>query len=481
MNLQLITLELLVGALGLLVLLADLFLPARNKAPLGYAAAAGLLVVLAWSFAGFGAGTDYAFGGMYVLDPLALFFKRFFLVAAFLVLLISIEFSDRLSAGHGEFYSITLFALLGMLFAASANHFALLFVSLELITVSFYVLVGFQRTRLLSLEAGVKYLIIGALSTGFTVFGIALVFGTTGSMEFPAVMKAAGSLVENRMLQIGTLFVLVGLGFKIAAVPVQIWAPDVYQGAPTPTTAWLAIGSKAAGFVLLLRVLFSAMPDLTVHWANLLIWISAATILYGNLCAIPQRNIKRLLGYSSIAHAGYLLMGISALSAEGQSAVLYYLSGYLFTVLAAFAVICVVLRHVDGDDVSAFAGLSQRAPLLAAGMAFSMVSLAGIPPLAGFTGKFLLIKAVLAEGEANTGYYCLAFTAIAGVVMSIYYYFGVVRAIYTTENTADTGAIGISIPTRGLLLLCMVGILLIGVYPQPLLEAAQAAVAGLAR
>jgi NADH-quinone oxidoreductase subunit N len=480
MNLQIITTELLVLALGLLVLVADLWLPAKNKAALGYSAAAGLLLILAWTFFGLRGESQYAFEAMYVLDPMALFFKRFFLLAAILVMLIAIEFSDRVITGHGEYYSIMLFALLGMLFAASANHFALLFVSLELITVSFYVLVSFQRTRLLSLEAGVKYLIIGALSTGFTVFGIALVFGVTGAMDFPSVAYAVSLCAENRVLQIGLLFVLVGLGFKIAAVPVQIWAPDVYQGAPTPTAAFLAVGSKAAGFALLLRVLLAAAPDITARWSDLLIWISAATILYGNLCAIPQRNVKRLLGYSSIAHAGYLLMGLSALSAEGLAAMFYYLVGYLFTVLAAFAVICVVLRHVDSDDIFAFTGLQQRSPLLATGMVFAMVSLAGIPPLAGFLGKFLLIKAVIAEAPAHTGYYCLAFTALAGVIISIYYYFGVVRAVYTTEDAPDLTPIHVSMPARVTLAACMAGILFVGLYPSPLLAIARKAAQSLA-
>ena len=196
---------------------------------------------------------------------------------------------------------------------------------------------------------------------------------------------------------------LVGLGFKIAAFPFQIWAPDVYQGAPTPVTAFLAVGSKAAGFALLLRVLFIAVPDITAQWSNLLIIISGVSILYGNLCAIPQRNLKRLLGYSSIAHAGYMLLGVAALSAAGRSAVLYYLSGYLFTVLGAFTVICLVLRQVEGEDVGALAGLHRRSPLLAATMTLAMASLAGIPPLAGFFGKFLLLKAVIEQGPAHPG------------------------------------------------------------------------------
>src|SRR5881409_2478955 len=227
----------------------------------------------------------------------------------------------------------------------SSNDFSLLFVSLELITITFYVLTSFQRARLTSLEAGVKYLIIGALSTAFTVFGIALVYGISGTLNFSELSGVAARVGANQVFLFGLLLVMVGLGFKIAAFPFQIWAPDVYQGAPAPTTAFLAVGSKAAGFVLLLRVLFTAVPDITAQWWKLLSVVSAITILYGNLCAIPQRNLKRLLGYSSISNAGYMLLGVASLSQAGQSAVLYYLGGYLFTVLAAFIVICLVMRH----------------------------------------------------------------------------------------------------------------------------------------
>ena len=263
----------------------------------------------------------------------------------------SVEFADRIVTGISEYYSLIIFALSGMLFAASANDFAMLFVSIELITITFYVLTSFQRGRLVSLEAGVKYLILGALSSAFLVFGIALVWGTTGKLNFNELAPVASRFAGNQIFLMGVLLVLVGLGFKIAAFPFQIWAPDVYQGAPTPTTAFLAVGSKAAGFVLLLRVLFTAVPSVTAHWADLLIVISGITILYGNLCAIPQRNLKRLLGYSSIAHAGYMLLGAAALaggvnnSTAGGSAILYYLAGYLFTVLGAFTVICLVMRH----------------------------------------------------------------------------------------------------------------------------------------
>ena len=268
------------------------------------------------------------------------------------------------------------------------------------------------------------------------------------------------------------LLVLVGLGFKIAAFPFQIWAPDVYQGAPTPTTAFLAIGSKAAGFVLLLRVLFTAVPVVTHNWANLLIVISGITILYGNLCAIPQRNLKRLLGYSSIAHAGYLLLGVAALNASGQSALMYYLAGYVFTVMAGFFVIALVMRHLATEDISGLAGLNQRSPLLAATMTIAMVSLAGIPPLAGFFGKFLLLKAVIeaAQATGNHGYYCLAFTALAGVIISLYYYFGVIRAIYWSKDATDVSPIELSAPAKVSIWACIAGIFWIGLFPNTVLN-----------
>ncbi|HEX3856381.1 MAG TPA: NADH-quinone oxidoreductase subunit N [Verrucomicrobiae bacterium] len=478
MNSSLITLELCVIAIGIVLMLADFWMPVERKKFLAYAAIAALGGLLLVSLGGDGICSQFgtAFNGSFVEDGLALFFKRFFLVAAILVLFLSAEFSDRL-AGVSEYYSLILFALAGMLFAASSNDFAMLFVSIELITITFYVLVSFQRGRLVSLEAGVKYLILGALSSAFLVFGIALVWGTTGKFNFNDLAQVSGQFLDNKIFLLGVLFILVGLGFKIAAFPFQIWAPDVYQGAPTPTTAFLAVGSKAAGFILLLRVLFVAVPDVTKHWANLLIVISGITILYGNLCALPQRNLKRLMGYSSISHAGYLLLGVAALSASGQSALLYYLAGYLFTVMASFTVIALVMRHLNDEDISALAGLNQRSPLLAATMTLAMVSLAGIPPLAGFFGKFLLLKSVVeaAQDTGNHGYYCLAFTALAGVVISLYYYFGVVRSIYWSKDASDMSPIELSGPIKFSICVCIAGMFWFGIFPNVLLNFAAVA------
>lgn len=480
MNVLLLKHELTLIVLGLGVLLADLWLPAERKRGLGYLAAAGVGAILLCSFMTvLPTEPQFAFGRMFILDGTALFFKRFFLVATILVLLMAVEFSDRIQAGISEYYSLILFAAAGMMFAASANDFALLFVSLELITVTFYVLVSFQRGRAGSLEAGVKYLIIGALSSAFMVFGIAFIYGTSGAFNFGDLAAAGPKLVENKLFLFGLLFLLVGLGFKIAAVPFQMWAPDVYQGAPTPTTAFLAVGSKAAGFVLLLRVLFTAVPLVAQKWSWLFVVIAALTILYGNLCALPQQNLKRLLGYSSISHAGYLLLGVAAMSAMGQAAVLYYLAGYLFTVLAAFMVITLVLRETGAEDLDGLAGLNQRSPLLAAALTMAMVSLAGIPPLAGFFGKFLLIKSALAVGATHPSFYALVAIALAGVVISLYYYFGVVKAIYWGGEAKDKSELTLSLPARTTVFVCMAGILFIGIYPNPLLKAAELAVQAL--
>jgi len=481
MNASLMILEVSVLILGLLLLLLDLWTAPDRKPLLGYGAAAALVVALCYSFRLDGATEQFAFGQSYVLDGLAVFFKRFFLVAGIIVLILATEFSDRIQAGISEYYSLIVFALAGMLFAASANDFTMLFVSIELITITFYVLTSFQRSRLVSLEAGVKYLILGGMASAFLVFGIALVYGTTGTMNFAELAKISSATTAKPIFLLGLLLVFFGLGFKIAAFPLQIWAPDVYQGAPAPTTAFLAVGSKAAGFVLLLRLLFAAVPEVTAQWVKLLIATSAITILYGNLCAIPQRSLKRLLGYSSIAHAGYLLLGVAAMAAAGKdvtsggSAILYYLGGYLFTVLAAFAVICVALRQVEGDDISALAGLGQRSPLLAAMMTLAMVSLAGVPPLAGFFGKFLLIKSAVEQGPAQPAFYWLVAIALIGVVISLWYYFGVIRAIYWSKEPADISAIAVSLPIKMVLLVCAAGMFFLGLYPNPAVKVASRA------
>jgi len=478
MNLHLIIPEMAVVGLALAVLLLDLWMPAAFKPRLGYVAAGVLGLILVMSFAGnIGDNPMTGFGGLFIDDGLALFFKRFFIGAAILVVLMGTEFSDRIPVGIAEFHVLVLLALAGMMFAASANDFILVFVALELITVTFYVLVSFQRGRLASLEAGVKYLVMGGLSAAFLVFGIALLFAASNSTNFTALSAASASLANNRLFWLGLLLILVGLAFKTAVFPMQMWAPDVYQGAPTPVTAFLAIASKGAGFVLLLRVLFMAVPFVSRHWENLFMIVAAITILYGNLCALPQRSLKRLLGYSSIAQAGYLMLGVAALNRTGSAAILYYLLGYLFTLGAAFLVICLVCR--ESDDIGTLAGLNQRSPVLAAAMAMAMISLAGIPPLAGFAGKLFLLQSVVEQAALNPAYYKLAIVAVVGIVISLAYYLGVVRAIYWSKNGADTSLIPIAPTMQVSLVVCMAGMLYLGLFPNAAVQAASEAVKAL--
>lgn len=477
MNASLISLELAVVGLGLVFLLLDLWTPAALKRQLGYAAAAALVVLLLFSFFSDPSYVRFAFADSYVFDPLAMYFKRFFLLAGIIVLLLQVHFADRIPAGISEYYSLTLFALAGMMFTASATNFAVMFVALEVVTITFYVLTSFQRNNPLSLESGVKYLIMGGLSSAFMVFGIAFIYGGAGTFAFVDILQKSASLTENPIFLIGLLFVLVGLTFKIAAFPYQMWAPDVYQGAPAPTTAFLAVGSKAAGFVLLLRILYSVAPEVFREWTNVLLVLSAFSILYGNLCAIAQTSLKRIFGYSSIAHAGYLLLGLAALSSSGASAVLYYLSGYLFTVLGAFAVLVIALKNVEGDEIDAVAGLGERSPLLGGALSLAMASLAGIPPLAGFVGKFLLFRAALEEGARRPAFYVVVGIAIIGVVISIWYYFGVIRAVYWPREKFNCEPIDVPLPMKVTVGFCMAGMLYLGIFPSVPLGLAERAVA----
>jgi len=479
MNYSLITIEMLVALLGLGVLLADLWIKPESRPALGWLAAALLACILALSFGAIAGEDGSAFGGMYVLDGLARYFKGFFLLGGVVVLLMTVEFRHRLPVGLSEFFALTLFALTGMLFAASANDFALMFVSLELITVTFFVLNSFQRSRLPSLEAGVKYLILGGVASAFMVYGIALIFGAANTTNFSLIAVQQAELAKNPVFLMGLLFVLVGLGFKISAFPFQVWAPDVYQGSPAPATAFLSVGSKAAGFVLLLRVIFGAVPQIAAQLQMLFIVAAAVSILYGSLCALPQRNFKRLLGYSSITNAGFLLLGVAAVSRTGSSAVLYYLGGYFFTVLTIFTVLCALSRDIQGDDIHELNGLGRRAPLLAAALTIGMVSLAGIPPMVGFFGKFQLLASVLEAARTAPVFYLLLAVAVIGVVLSLYYYFNVIRAIYWGEAPAGSSAIQASVPTKIALGICVAGILYLGVAPGGLMRMADGAVAGL--
>src|SRR5438132_7278887 len=387
------SLEIAVLVLGMVILMFEAFAQQIDKRTLAFAAIGGLVAILICTFfLARGPSFNQASGFLtfYTADPLAIFFKRFALLTTILVLLIMIDYapvvqsllpSSEAQAGLGEFFALPIFTCAGLMYIVSAIDFVMIFVSLALVPISCYVLVSFTRRNPTTLEAGVKYLVLSALSTAFLVYGITWIFGVTGETNLQRITTAfANPEIERGGALFGAVLVLVGLGFKIAAVPFQIWVPDVYQGAPTPVTAYLSVGSKAAGFVVLVRVLrpFMILPQME----RLLVLIALLTVIYGNLAALPQSNLKRLLAYSSIAHAGYLLIGVACLAG---SAVIFYLVAYLLMTLLSFAVLIVVAQRA-GEQISDFDGLAKRSPFLAFAMLIAMVSLAGVPFTAGFFG-----------------------------------------------------------------------------------------------
>jgi NADH-quinone oxidoreductase subunit N len=483
-----LTLELIVLTLGFYLLIAESFAKGGKKNWIAEIAIVVLSITFGFSF--FTTGNPdplpaTPFWHFYSADAAAMFFKRIALLSTIVVLAMSLEFRgmlarflpvEREGAGVGEFYFLPVFTCAGLMFMASAVDFLSIFVSLELVTISFYVLVGFMRRQLASLEAGVKYLILGALSTGFLVYGITWIYGITGETNLSAIAAKLPTLAGSEApLLFGIMLVLVGLGFKIAAAPFQIWVPDVYQGAPTPITAFLSVGSKAAGFIVLMRVVqpFLESPALAPKIIAVLSILAVLSLLYGNLAAMPQDNLKRMLAYSSIGHAGYLLVAIASYGSEAGGlgfpgeAVAFYLMGYLLMTLLAFLILIVVANHSRGDDISHFNGLAKRSPFLAFGMLISMLSLAGLPFTVGFYGKFLVFAAAV-----QRQHYALVVVGAITVAAGFYYYLRVISAMYWQEPNDDT-RITLAGPTKLLIGGLTLAIIFFGVYPGPILRSLQ--------
>src|SRR5438094_5628650 len=465
-------LEVAVLVLGMVMLLVEAFAAKIDKRVLAFVAIAGLsLVLVASFFVAPGAFPRQATGfwSFYTADRLSMFFKQFSLLTTIFVLILMIDYAPVLrssfpgatpQSGLGEFFALPIFACVGLMYLVSAIDFVFIFVSLELVTISFYVLVSFTRRNPITLEAGTKYLVLSALSTAFLVYGIAWIFGVTGQTNLHRVAEALANPATDRgAALLGMVFVLVALGFKIAAVPFQIWVPDVYQGAPTPVTAYLSVGSKAAGFVVLLRVL---LPFLTLpQTQRLIVLIALLTLIYGNLAALPQANLKRLLAYSSIAHAGYLLIGVVCFDAR---AVTFYLVAYLLMTLLSFAVLIIVAQQT-GDEISDFDGLAQRSPFLAFAMLIGMVSLAGVPFTAGFLGKFYIFYTAVLQHQV-----VLVIVGVITVGCGFYYYLKVVRAMYW-QSTANVDKISVNGLSRLAISALIIGTIWLGVYPQPIFDA----------
>lgn len=438
------------------------------------------------------------FYGMVRIDGFALFLKFIFLIAAALAILISMRYADIEEEQHGEYYALLLFATIGMMLLACGYDLIALYVSLELMAVTFYVLVGFTKRERRANEAAMKYFLLGAFSSGVLLYGMSLLYGVAGSTNLGDIAQsvaasltvqtdvtgaAAATLIPLRPLLLpGMIALAAGLFFKVSAVPFHLWAPDVYEGAPTPVTAFLSTGSKIASFALFVRIFAEALGGMRVDWTPLLGLVAAITFFVGNLAAVTQSNAKRLLAFSSISNAGYLLLGLVAGNSYGYTGLLVYALVYTLMNMGAFGVLIALRRGgIKGDRVDDLAGLAQKAPGVAAMMAIFMLSLGGLPLTGGFIGKYFLFGGLLQRGasENRAWYYWLAGWAIINTVVSFYYYVRFLRQMYLSEGCDDDQPLAFPFTLRTALTVATIGIVLLGVYPQPFIALAQTVVAPL--
>ena len=417
------------------------------------------------------------FGGMLVISPLTSLFKIICLALAFVTVILAR--GDRTARNRGEFLALLLLATIGLMLLVGSEELLMIFIGLELTGLSLYVMAGFDKTDVRSAEAGLKYFLFGSTASAFTLFGLSLIYGMAGTTGLGAIAQTLGAQPMSPLLFTGIAMTLIGFAFKIAAAPFHLWAPDAYQGAPIPSAAFIASGSKVASFVVLGKIVLvgfgpvtgsAAWHGLIAGWAPVLAVLAAASILIGNLVALAQSNLRRLLAYSAVAHAGYTLLGLVAGGRDGFSSTLFYTTTYAFTLLGAFGVVAMVRRETGGDDLKNFAGLRARSPLLAGCMAIFILSLAGLPPLAGFFGKFYLFSAALVA-EENHGLLWLVALALFGSLISLYYYLIVLKVIFLDEpeprilNTEPFRSINIDLLQRASLLALAAIVLFLGIFP----------------
>jgi len=420
------------------LLLVDLFIPKDRKGITALLAALGLALTLGYTLSQFGREVS-GFSGMVVLDGFSTFVNVLILVSGLLGIALAYGYVRRMGIERGEYYTLLLFSVTGMMLMAQATDLIIVFLALELLSIPLYVFAAFARPKLESEEAGLKYFLLGAFSTGFVVYGIALIFGATGSTSLAAIVASASNGTSSLLLTIGAALLLIGFGFKVAAVPFHMWTPDVYQGAPTAVTAFMSSGAKIAGFAALLRVFATAFPSIAADMTDILWMLSALTMILGNFVAISQTDIKRMLAYSSIAHAGYILMafvpyGNPNVSADSVAAGLFYLVSYAFTNFGAWGVV-IALEKKEGKglEISGYAGLSKKHPALAAAMTVFMLSLIGLPPTLGMVGKFYLFRAVI-----DGGFIWLAIIGVLTSLVSAFYYLRIVVMMYMRDGEPVT-------------------------------------------
>jgi NADH-quinone oxidoreductase subunit N len=424
------------------------------------------------------------FGGMLVISPLTSLFKIICIVLAFFTALMTT--SEKSKRNYGEYLAIVLLATIGLMLLVGSEEFLMIFIGLELLGLSLYVMAAFDKTDLRSAEAGLKYFLFGSTASAFTLFGISFIYGMSGTTALTAIAQKLATTAVQPLLAVGIVMTLIGFAFKIAAAPFHLWAPDAYQGAPLPSAAFIASGSKVASFVVLGKIVLVGFAPvhgsadwhgMVAGWSPVLATLAASSILIGNLVALAQTNVRRLLAYSAVAHAGYTLLGLVAGGRAGFSATLFYTTIYAVTLVGAFGVVAVVRRETGGDDLQNFAGLSARSPLLAGYMSIFMLSLAGIPPMAGFFGKFYLFSAALGAGE-NHGLLWLVVLALFGSFISLYYYLIVLKIIFlepalseverVDERATRTSVIKVDLLSRLSLTLLALLVLVLGITPEAL-------------
>lgn len=464
MDLTLVIPELVLTVMIFMVFGVDLFLPKEQKHLLGPATAICLVFIAVLEGTQDNVGSLY--GGLYRVDTYTHFFRLFFPLIMFFVTLISLDYARGRLRYLGEYYGLLLMATLAMMLMAGAGELITAYVSLELLNFCLYVLTAYAKDDFRSNEAGVKYIILSGVASAFLLYGITFLYGITGTTSYDAIANALfnmGGGIQPGLL-IGLVLITAGLGFKVAAVPFHMWTPDVYEGAPTPVTALIAVASKAAGFALLLRLLGVALLPVAASWEPLLALIAAVTMTLGNLVAIQQRNIKRLLAYSSIAQVGYLLMGLAALSQFSASGIIFHVVGYGVTNLAAFLCVIVYQNMTQQEEIEQYAGLAQRAPFMALGLTIALFSLSGLPLFAGFTTKFYLFTAVAANG-----YLWLVSLAVVNSLISLYYYLKVIRTMYVSAPAVEHRLVvpGLVASTLAVLVFLVV---VVGIYPGPLVD-----------
>lgn len=464
--------EIIVVLTAFLVMIVDLLF--NDKRILGYVSLLGLGVAAVTSFAMLNISPAPAFQTMAVSDNYSLILNLIFIVTAALSVLLSMSYLHGKDMERGEYYALLLFSTGGMMLMGAAADLIVVFLGLEIMSIALYILAAFNRRQLSSGEAGMKYFVLGAFASAFFLYGAALLYGATGTTNLQAIGAwfATGGSLDDPLVLVGLGLLLVGFAFKIAAVPFQWWTPDVYQGAPTSVTAFMSVGAKAAGFSALIRLLMVSFGSaFTVDWQIAVSVLAVITMTGGNIAALAQKDVKRMLAYSSIAHAGYILVGVAAATLSGVSGVLFYLMAYAFMNIGAFAVIAVIERRDEiGTDLSNYAGLASYKPLLALVMALFMFSLTGIPPFVGFWGKLYVFRAAV---EAN-----LSWLAVAGMInsaISAFYYLGVVVQMYmrSPDDEAQTGAaspLNLSFPMTVTLAITGIVTILLGIWPTPLVN-----------